>query len=114
MCRKCRTHITAEAYLVSRDFQSASGRAYLYDRVINVKVGDEQRKQMTTGQHIVRDVLCLDCNNVLGWRYEKAMEESQRYKEGKYCVERAVVQDVHIEPPGRSPPPNPEYPWSLF
>jgi hypothetical protein len=28
---------------------------------------------------------------VLGWKYEKAFEESQKYKEGKYILEKAKV-----------------------
>jgi hypothetical protein len=28
---------------------------------------------------------------VLGWKYETAYEESQKYKEGKYILEKAKV-----------------------
>lgn len=49
---------------------------------------------MITGRHLVRDVLCIKCNQKLGWMYEHAMEESQRYKEGKVILERALIIEM--------------------
>jgi hypothetical protein len=37
-----------------------------------------------TGQHIVSDVFCAECNSKLGWYYVRAEEEAQKYKEGMY------------------------------
>ena len=50
---------------------------------------------MTTGKHEVVDAKCGTCNTILGWYYIKADEEEQRYKEGKWCIERALVVDQH-------------------
>ena len=44
-----------------------------------------------TGLHTVADVACCQCNEVLGWKYEKAYEETQKYKEGKFILEKAKV-----------------------
>ncbi|PPQ92993.1 hypothetical protein CVT25_000194 [Psilocybe cyanescens] len=41
-----------------------------------------------TGVHTVADVFCLGCNDRLGWFYHKAADHSQKYKEGKYLLER--------------------------
>ncbi|KAG5641267.1 hypothetical protein DXG03_005590 [Asterophora parasitica] len=41
-----------------------------------------------TGIHTVADVFCIGCNCRLGWFYHKANENSQKYKEGKYLLER--------------------------
>ena len=49
---------------------------------------------MITGRHLVRDVLCINCNSKLGWMYEYAMEESQRYKESKVILEEALIFEV--------------------
>ena len=69
---------------------------------------------MTTGTHTVRDIYCVKCNQVLGWKYvrflcpiprslanlappsaqERAFEASQKYKEGKYILERNLLTDV--------------------
>ncbi|TNM94802.1 hypothetical protein fugu_017561 [Takifugu bimaculatus] len=48
---------------------------------------------MLTGRHMVRDVSCKNCNSKLGWMYEFATEESQRYKEGRVILERALVRE---------------------
>ncbi|MCL4131733.1 UNVERIFIED_CONTAM: hypothetical protein GTU68_038358 [Idotea baltica] len=48
---------------------------------------------MLTGRHMVRDVSCKSCNTKLGWIYEFATEENQRYKEGKVILERALVSE---------------------
>lgn len=66
---------------------------------------------MTTGQHTVRDIYCCKCGALLGWKYvcflstallhlilivyqDKAYEASQKYKEGKYILERNLLVDV--------------------
>ena len=70
---------------------------------------------MTTGNHTVRDIYCVKCGTTLGWKYvsiscglhllnefniktrltqDKAYEPSQKYKEGKYILERNLLVDV--------------------
>ncbi len=34
---------------------------------------------------------CVNCQTVLGWKYDEAYEESQKYKEGKYILEKTRV-----------------------
>ena len=53
--------------------------------------GPEEERLLTTGVHVVRDVACSRCLAALGWRYERAAEASQRYKEGKTILERGSV-----------------------
>lgn len=48
---------------------------------------------MLTGRHMVRDVSCKTCDAKLGWIYEFATEENQRYKEGRVILERALVSE---------------------
>lgn len=54
---------------------------------------DVQDRVMLTGRHIVRDVSCKNCDTKLGWIYEFAVDESQRYKEGRVILERALVTE---------------------
>ncbi|KAH9574750.1 hypothetical protein CY35_01G075900 [Sphagnum magellanicum] len=68
-----------------------NGRAYLVANVVNVSVGPKEDRQLMTGLHTVADISCFQCQEVLGWKYEKAFEESQKYKEGKYILEKAKV-----------------------
>lgn len=49
---------------------------------------------MLTGRHMVRDVSCKTCSAKLGWIYEYATDESQRYKEGRVILERALVAEL--------------------
>ena len=47
-------------------------------------------RNMTTGRHIVRDIICKQCNETVGWKYDKAYEASEKYKEGKYILVRII------------------------
>ena len=43
---------------------------------------------------MVRDISCKNCDAKLGWIYEFATEDSQRYKEGRVILERALVRET--------------------
>ncbi|RMY19613.1 hypothetical protein D0865_16717 [Hortaea werneckii] len=49
---------------------------------------------MTTGRHIVRDVACRQCKEVVGWKYDRAYEPSEKYKEGKFILEQELLCQV--------------------
>lgn len=57
--------------------------------MVNVKSASAEDRLLLTGQHRVADLHCAGCNSLLGWKYERAFEASQRYKEGKYIIELA-------------------------
>ena len=78
---------------------------------MNVIEGEPNDRQMTTGNHTVRDIYCCKCGATLGWKYVRALrasllcaaadvpqdyayETSQKYKEGKYILERNLLVDV--------------------
>ena len=44
-----------------------------------------------TGLHVVADIYCNACDTRLGWKYVEAFEESQKYKEGKFILEKAMI-----------------------
>ncbi|EDV27418.1 expressed hypothetical protein [Trichoplax adhaerens] len=92
-CGTCDTILTNKAELMSTRFTGATGRAYLFNKVVNLNFSEVQDREMLTGRHKVRDVLCKNCNTKLGWIYEFANDENQRYKEGKVILERALVQE---------------------
>lgn len=56
-----------------------AGRAFLFKRVVNLTFTPIQDRVMLTGRHMVRDVYCKNCKTKLGWMYEYATEESQKY-----------------------------------
>ncbi|OJT15988.1 Protein yippee-like [Trametes pubescens] len=63
-------------------------------RSVNVIEGEPNDRQMTTGNHTVRDIYCVKCGQTLGWKYDYAYEPSQKYKEGKFILERNLLVDV--------------------
>jgi hypothetical protein len=59
--------------------------------VINILIGPKEDRQLMTGLHTVADVYCSKCHEVLGWKYERAYEATQKYKEGKYILEKSKI-----------------------
>lgn len=94
-CAHCCTHLTNHDEIISKSFQGRGGRAFLFDKVVNVHLGPCEDRLLITGLHVVADIFCDSCKRVLGWKYEEAYEESQKYKEGKFIVEKSklLVED---------------------
>ncbi|CAD6576984.1 MAG: hypothetical protein CYPHOPRED_000141 [Cyphobasidiales sp. Tagirdzhanova-0007] len=90
-CSVCRTHMATLESMISRRFNGQHGQAYLFDAVFNIIEGEAEDRQMTTGLHRVRDIRCAKCGQVMGWKYERAYEQAQRYKEGKSILEKALL-----------------------
>eukprot|EP01067_Filipodium_phascolosomae_P005091 Filipodium_phascolosomae@DN3108_c0_g1_i1.p1 len=95
-CQGCKTHLSLRESLVSSSFRGRTGQAMLFEEVVNVSEGSVEERMMTTGLHTIADVYCNDCTTNLGWRYHEAREESQKYKQGKYILEKALVEKLHV------------------
>ena len=35
---------------------------------------------LVTGMHVVADIVCIECHDLLGWKYKEAHEEAQKYE----------------------------------
>ncbi|KAG5846825.1 hypothetical protein ANANG_G00119080 [Anguilla anguilla] len=110
-CANCDTILTNRSELISTRFTGATGRAFLFNKARPRPTRSRrtdlrfqsythtrahthvQDRVMLTGRHMVRDVSCKNCNSKLGWIYEFATEDSQRYKEGRVILERALVRE---------------------
>ena len=103
LCANCDVFLTNRSELISTRFTGATGRAFLFNRVANLLYSDIQDRVMLTGRHMVRDVSCKNCKSKLGWMYEFATEETQRYKEGHVILERALI----VESDGLDEEPTP-------
>ncbi|KAB2038315.1 hypothetical protein ERO13_D03G116000v2 [Gossypium hirsutum] len=68
-----------------------SGRAFLFSHAMNIRVGAKADRHLITGLHTVADIYCGDCGELLGWKYKRAYEASQKYKEGKFILEKAKI-----------------------
>ncbi|KAF8981089.1 yippee-domain-containing protein [Cyathus striatus] len=87
-CSKCATVIALQDELISKAFSGREGRGFLMNSAVNVKMGRREDRSLLTGVHTVADLHCMGCNDRLGWYYHKASDYSQKYKEGKYLLER--------------------------
>lgn len=105
LCAQCEAPLTNRSELISTRFTGATGRAFLFNRVVNLSFSEVQDRIMLTGRHMVRDVSCKSCDSKLGWIYEFATEETQRYKEGRVILERALVTEIESFDDGPSPSP---------
>ncbi|AES79508.1 hypothetical protein MtrunA17_Chr7g0242231 [Medicago truncatula] len=90
-CKHCQTHFALVGDIISKSFHCRYGRAYLFDKVVNVTIGEKEERMMITGWHTVVDIFCVTCGSIVGWKYEAASEKNQKYKEGKFILERYKV-----------------------
>jgi hypothetical protein len=96
-CGNCAAHIGMEEDVVSKEFCGTTGRAYFVNQVFNVNLGPVHECVFKTGKHVIADLLCANCEasmgqrTVVGWKYLKTGVRSQKYKEGKYVVEEAML-----------------------
>ncbi|KAL9398055.1 hypothetical protein Peur_007016 [Populus x canadensis] len=87
-CKWCKVEFASYYDILSKDFQGRFGRAYLFRNVVNISLGPSEERLLVSGWHTVCDIYCTSCQQILGWKYEKAYEESQKYKEGMYILEK--------------------------
>ena len=103
-CQQCRTHLTTHDDIISKSFHGRRGRAFLFDHVVNVDTGPPEDRLLITGLHAVCDIFCQRCRALVGWTYQRAYEPSQKYKEGKFILEKINLYlesnaQYAIEPP---------------
>jgi len=67
----------------------------LFENVVNIQQGEASERSMTTGRHVVRDISCMQCKATVGWKYDKAFEASEKYKEGKFILESELLVTVY-------------------
>ncbi|KAM7498679.1 hypothetical protein LguiA_023093 [Lonicera macranthoides] len=92
-CKFCKAHLTLAQDLVSRAFHCRRGKAYLFNNAVNVTVGTHEERMMLSGMHTIADIFCCCCGQIVGWKFEAAHEKSQKYKEGKFVLERGRIFD---------------------
>ncbi|XVF28030.1 hypothetical protein REPUB_Repub14bG0160300 [Reevesia pubescens] len=87
-CKCCKVDSASREDIVSKEFHGRFGPAYLFRKAVNISLGPTEERILVTGLHKVNDVHCSSCQQILGWKYEKAYEESQKYKEGMFILEK--------------------------
>lgn len=110
-CARCATDLCPTSQIISKGFTGRHGRAYLVSAspvtdmipcnyqsryakrasLPNTRTHKAVPRQLVTGAHTVSDVSCAFCGSVIGWKYDSAEEETQRYKVGKYILETKKI-----------------------
>ncbi|EEQ97352.1 yippee protein, putative, partial [Perkinsus marinus ATCC 50983] len=83
-CANCHTHLARRSHLLSSNFRGRTGAALLLESLVNVVLGPQEDTIMTTGMHSIRVCFCIKCLENIGWTYEEAFEDDQKYKEHRY------------------------------
>lgn len=83
--------VTNYVSLSSQNFRGQHGKAFLFNNVVNINQAEAVERSMTTGRHVVRDITCRQCKETVGWKYDKAYETSEKYKEGKFILEAELL-----------------------
>lgn len=85
-CSNCRTHFTTNDLIISKQFQGQHGRAFLFNKVVNVAEGEPQTRSMTTGLHTTGSRYILStlqhCGGMEIWesiRRNSAIQRGQIY-----------------------------------
>lgn len=63
----------------------------MFSHVRNIIAGPKQERNLITGVYTVAGVYCTNCGEELGWKYIQASEARQKFKEGKFIIERAKI-----------------------
>lgn len=95
LCASCGTTLALQDELISKAFSGRDGKAYLFFSILNIRSGPKEDRQLLTGLHTVADLSCATCQRSVGWSYLRAFEASQRYKEGKFILERASLHKTN-------------------
>eukprot|EP01110_Echinostelium_bisporum_P012448 TRINITY_DN703_c0_g1_i2.p1 TRINITY_DN703_c0_g1~~TRINITY_DN703_c0_g1_i2.p1 ORF type:complete len:113 (+),score=8.41 TRINITY_DN703_c0_g1_i2:160-498(+) len=93
-CSSCHTQLANSEEVLSKAFQGRGGKAYLFASVVNICSGELEDRVFNSGEYTVRDIICLVCLNVIGWKYEVSKEESQKWKVGKFIIEKQKMVKV--------------------
>ncbi|KAH9797088.1 protein yippee-like [Citrus sinensis] len=74
-CRFCNSHL-------------ALADSVLSWVLVNIMLGPQEERLMLSGMHTVEDIFCCCCGQIVGWKYVAAHDKNQKYKEGKFVLER--------------------------
>lgn len=91
-CAECGIDLTTANELISTSFRGRTGGAWLFSKVYNVSEGAFEERMMTTGEHSIVEIYCNRCGCNVGWKYIEATNESQKYKQGKYILEKKLFR----------------------
>ncbi|KAI0341325.1 yippee-domain-containing protein [Trametopsis cervina] len=111
-CKGCNARITTKTSVVSWEFRGASGKAALAKEAENVSLADPTVLLMNSGVYRVQNSTCAECETPIGWKFVKATEKGEKWKEGHFCLELAHLREDSTTPLSPLDPPPIEAQWS--
>ncbi|OWM79659.1 protein yippee-like At4g27740 [Punica granatum] len=90
-CRNCRNPLALREDLLNKNFLAKTGQAYLFTNVVNIALGRKEDRQLITGKFAIATIYCSNCGVELGWKYLAAYDVKQKYKEGRFIIERSKI-----------------------
>lgn len=58
---------------------------------MNIVLGPKEEKQLITGYFAIANIYCHTCGEEMGWKYIQAYNEREKFKEGKFIIEKAKI-----------------------
>eukprot|EP00455_Lapot_gusevi_P028770 TRINITY_DN3080_c0_g1_i10.p1 TRINITY_DN3080_c0_g1~~TRINITY_DN3080_c0_g1_i10.p1 ORF type:complete len:341 (-),score=7.32 TRINITY_DN3080_c0_g1_i10:291-1313(-) len=98
VCKHCGLSLFQQNHIISQDIVK-HGKAHLTTSVGNISYGPKICRRFPTGLYAVLELLCNGCSNVVGWKFEQAFEDRQKYREGKFMITDATLCQLQSQPP---------------
>ncbi|KAJ7096294.1 hypothetical protein C8R44DRAFT_644349 [Mycena epipterygia] len=103
-CKTCKTCVTSCSAIFppaalppnSRSFRGFSGKASLFTETYNVNLSHPKAYLMATGAHIMQEITCSNCTTYLGYKIVRAVDKSERWKEGSFLLELAEMDNPYM------------------
>ncbi|KAK7386236.1 hypothetical protein VNO78_26304 [Psophocarpus tetragonolobus] len=90
-CRNCQNPVAFRSELLSKKYLAKTGQAFLFSHARNIVYGPKQERNLITGLYTIADIFCSKCGEELGWKYLHASETREKFKEGKFIIEKAKI-----------------------
>ncbi|KAJ4829172.1 hypothetical protein Tsubulata_007035 [Turnera subulata] len=90
-CKNCRNPLAFTADLLSKSYMAKSGQAYLFSHVMNTVLGKKEERKLITGEYTIANIYCSGCGVELGWKYVRAFDPKQSFKEGNFILEKSKL-----------------------
>ncbi|KAI0765484.1 hypothetical protein C8Q74DRAFT_1161828, partial [Fomes fomentarius] len=87
LCAQCSTRIAHTSRVVSTAYRGHAGKAALFTETRNVALDPPSILLMDSGAYTIQEFICTSCEAYLGWKFARAHDGSERWKEGHYILE---------------------------
>lgn len=92
--KKCKIHLAESLNIISKDFRSSTGIAFLMSNIINSIKKPNIVRHMINGQYLMCKILCHLYKSIVDRKYLKTQKDDQKYKERMYILELQTVTIV--------------------